>query len=146
LYARYRDQVDVFVVYIREAHPADGWRMAHNDQLGVTFDQPKTQEARNLVASSCCQSLRFSMPLLVDTIDDQVNRAYSGFPDRLYLLDREGRVVYKGGRGPYHYNPRELEQSLLLLFLEEALARTTEPAGNPEPAGDAAQTPETAGE
>jgi hypothetical protein len=119
--------VDVYAVYIREAHPADGWKMENNDHVGVTVDQPKTQEARNLVASHCCQALRLAMPLLVDTIDDQLNRAYSGFPDRLYLIDREGKVVYKGGRGPYGYKPRELEQALLMLLLDEAKAKE---AGN----------------
>ena len=69
------------------------------------------------------------MPLLVDTIDDQVNRAYSGFPDRLYLIDREGKVAYKGGRGPFGYKPRELEQTLLMLLMDEELAKA--PAAGP---------------
>jgi len=103
--------------------------MQRNDQVGVTVDQPKTQEARNLVAGHCCQALRLAMPLLVDTINDQTNHAYSGFPDRLYLLDREGKVVYKGGRGPYGYKPSELEQTLLMLLLDEAKANA---AGNAE--------------
>lgn len=114
--------MDVFAIYIREAHPADGWKMEANDNVGVSFDQPATQEARNLVASACCQALNLTMPLLVDTIDDRVNRAYSGFPDRLYLVDRHGKVVYKGGRGPYGYKPRELEQSLLMLLLDETMS------------------------
>ena len=123
MYARYKDQVDVYAVYIREAHPTDGWRMRSNDKVGVALAQPKTQAERNLAASECCQSLRLTMPLLVDTIDDQVNRAYSGFPDRLYLIDRQGKVAYKGGRGPYGYKPRQLEQNLLLMLLEEKLAQ-----------------------
>src|SRR5258708_3989208 len=101
--------------------------MQNNEQVGVSADQPKTQEARNIVASRCCQALHLAMPLLVDTISDQVNRAYSGFPDRLYLIDREGKVVYKGGRGPYGYKPRELEQTLLMLLLDETKANA---AGN----------------
>ena len=63
------------------------------------------------------------MPLLADTIDDQVNRAYSGFPDRLYLIDRQGKVAYKGGRGPYGYKPRQLEQNLLLMLMEEKMTQ-----------------------
>lgn len=97
--------------------------MSANDSVGVTVEQPKTQEARNLVASHCCKALDLAMPLLVDTIDDSVNRAYSGFPDRLYLIDREGKVAYKGGRGPYGYKPRELEQNLLMLLLDDGGVR-----------------------
>jgi hypothetical protein len=97
--------------------------MSGNDRVGVTVNQPKTSEARNLAASKCCQALHLAMPLLVDTIDDQVNRAYSGFPDRLYLIDRQGKVAYKGGRGPFGYKPRQLEQNLLMLLLEEKMAK-----------------------
>src|SRR5262245_27727130 len=95
--------------------------MSSNDRVGVTLEQPKTGEARNLAASKCCQALHLAMPLLVDTIDDDVNRAYSGFPDRLYLIDRTGKIAYQGGRGPYGYKPRQLEQHLLLMLLEEKL-------------------------
>ncbi len=116
--------MDVFTIYIREAHPTDGWKMQGNDRVGVTIEQPKTQEARNLVASECCEALQLTMPLLVDTISDETNRAYSGFPDRLYLIDREGKVIYKGGRGPFGYKPRELEQSLLMFLLDEFMAKS----------------------
>ena len=115
--------MDVYAVYIREAHPADGWKMRGNERVGVIIDQPKTAEAKNLAASKCCHALHLAMPLLVDTIDDQVNRAYSGFPDRLYLIDRQGKVAYKGGRGPFGYKPRQLEQNLLLMLLEEKMAK-----------------------
>ena len=71
------------------------------------------------------------MPLLVDTLDDSVNRAYSGFPDRLYLLDRAGKVAFKSGRGPFGYKPRELEQTLLMLLLDEHLHTTLAPARAP---------------
>jgi hypothetical protein len=101
--------------------------MSSNDRFGVALEQPKTQEARNLAASACCQALGLTMPLLVDTLEDDVNRAYSGFPDRLYLIDREGKVIYKGGRGPFGYKPRELEQSLLLYLLSEQVPPPSAP-------------------
>jgi hypothetical protein len=127
LYARYRERVEVYAVYIREAHPTDGWRMNSNDRAGVALEQPRTQAARNLAASTCCQSLGLMMPLLVDTVEDEVNCAYSGFPDRLYLIDREGKIIYKGGRGPFGYKPRELEQTLLLYLLHEQMTPQTGP-------------------
>jgi hypothetical protein len=129
MYARWRDQVDFYSVYIREAHPSDGWSMESNDRVGISIAQPKTGEQRTQVATKCCESLKMSMPLLVDTIDDSVGRAYSGFPDRLYLIDRQGKVAYKGGRGPFGYKPRELEQTIVLMLLDEA---GTAAAGGPE--------------
>jgi Iodothyronine deiodinase len=120
MYARWRDEVDFYAVYIREAHPADGWSMESNDRVGIKIAQPKSTEERKQVAVDCCASLQMSMPLLVDSIDDYVGRAYSGFPDRLYLIDRAGKVAYKGGRGPFGYKTRELEQTMLMMFLDEA--------------------------
>jgi hypothetical protein len=49
-------------------------------------------------------------------------------PDRLYLIDRTGRVAYKGGRGPFGFKPPELGQAIAMLLLEEHLARE-KPAG-----------------
>lgn len=120
MYARWRDYVDFYAVYIREAHPSDGWSMESNDRVGVKVAQAKSTEERTQVAAQCCESLKMAMPLLVDTIDDRVGRAYSGFPDRLYVIDRDGKVAYKGGRGPFGYRPRELEQTLVLMILDEA--------------------------
>jgi hypothetical protein len=111
-------------VYVREAHPTDGWRMKSNDRAGVAFAQPTTFEERADVAAKCCAALKMTIPLVVDDVDDRVGRAYSGMPDRLYLIDREGRVAYKGGRGPFGFKPGELDQAVALLLLEEALSKS----------------------
>ncbi len=90
----------------------------------MTIAQPKDKEAREAVAEQCCAKLEISMPLVVDEMDDRVGHAYSGMPDRLYVLDREGRVAYKGGRGPFGFKPGEMEQALLLLLLDEETPTT----------------------
>jgi alkylhydroperoxidase family enzyme len=61
-----------------------------------------------------------TMPLLVDDMQDRVGHLYSGMPDRLFLIDRDGRVAYKGGRGPFGFKVGELEQSLVMMLLDEA--------------------------
>lgn len=60
-----------------------------------------------------------SIPLVVDGIDNQVETHYSGFPDRLYVVDRDGKVAYKAGRGPFGFIPGEMEQSLIMLLLDD---------------------------
>ena len=107
-------------MYVREAHPTDGWSMESNDRAGVAVAQPKNRDERAKVAEKCCDLLEMNMPVLVDEIDDRVGNAYSGMPDRLYLVDRLGRVAYKSGRGPFGFKPGEMEQSLAMLLLEDA--------------------------
>ncbi len=106
-------------IYVREAHPTDGWRMTSNDRAGISFSQPTSSQERKGVASKCCQSLAMSMPLLVDDLSDRVGHAYSGMPDRLYVIDRSGRVAYKGGRGPFGFKPGEMEQALVMTLLDQ---------------------------
>jgi hypothetical protein len=93
--------------------------MESNDQAGIQVKQPRSNDDRTQVAEKCCSKLGMSIPLLVDGIRNRVEEAYSGFPDRLYLIDSRGRVAYKGGRGPFGFKPEELEQALALLLLAE---------------------------
>jgi hypothetical protein len=116
---RYGNRVEFIAVYVREAHPTDGWRMSSNDEAGISIKQPDDKPERVSVAQRCCTALKMSMPLVVDELDDRVGHAYSGMPDRMYLIDRQGRVAYKGGRGPFGFKPGELEQSIVLLLHEE---------------------------
>ena len=109
------------MAYVREAHPVEGWRLPQNEQAGIKVRQPQTRAERESVARECCSALSMSMPLLVDEIDDRVGHAYSGMPDRLYIIDRDGRVVYKSGRGPRGFKPGEMEQSLLMLLLDQGV-------------------------
>jgi hypothetical protein len=126
--ARFGNEVDFLAVYLREAHPTDGWKMASNERVGVRVAQPKTREERCQAAHLCDSALSMGIPILVDDLDDAVGRAYSGFPDRLYLIDRDGLVVHKSGRGPFGFRPRELEQSLVMLLLD-----TTKPTSETAP-------------
>jgi hypothetical protein len=119
LHARYKDRVEFLAVYVREAHPTDGWRMASNDNAGIVIAQPSSFTDRAGVAKKCCSALEITMPLVVDGLDDRVGSAYSGMPDRLYVIDRAGKVAYKGGRGPFGFKPGEMEQSLAMLLLDQ---------------------------
>ncbi len=48
--------------------------------------------------------------------DNGVERAYTGWPDRLYVIDRDGRIAYKSAAGPFGFKPAEVEASLKGLF------------------------------
>jgi hypothetical protein len=111
------------MIYVREAHPAEGWWMESNKKVDANLSQPKTDDERCNAAKLCQTRLDVSMPMLVDSIKDEVGTAYSGMPERLFVIDRKGRVAYKGGRGPFHFNLPEFEQSLILLLNRESQAQ-----------------------
>jgi hypothetical protein len=125
LYRRYRDRAKFYLVYVREAHPSDGWWSLHNQRMGIDLAQPTTDQQRCDVAGQCRQHLEMEMPFLVDSVADTVGATYSGMPNRLYLLDHEGRVVFKSGRGPFGFKPGELEQALIWQLSERPTARQT---------------------
>lgn len=90
------------MVYIREAHPSDGWAVPGNK---FQLTDPKTLEERRKVAKEFTDRLKVSIPVLVDTIDDRLGKAYAGWPDRLYVLDAKGKVALKGAPGPLGFVP-----------------------------------------
>jgi len=120
---RYRDQATFLAVYVREAHPTDGWAMKSNETVGVKVSQPKSLTERRAVAAQCTERLKPSIPLLVDDVDDATGHAYSGMPARLYVIDRQAQVVYKGGRGPFGFKAGEMEQALVMTLLDQSLAK-----------------------
>ena len=112
--------------------------MESNDKVGISIAQPKIFGVRTKVAEQCCTRLEISMPLLVDEINDRVGHLYSGMPDRLYLIDSDGRIAYKSGRGPFGFKTGELEQSLVMLLLDKETTTVQSQHGIPIPSQAAA--------
>jgi hypothetical protein len=92
-------------VYIQEAHPSDVWQMEANVKQNVVFRTPKSDAERSEIAGACVRNLRLRIPALLDPLDNPTERAYTGWPDRLYVIDRDGRVAYKS-------SPAEMEDTL----------------------------------
>lgn len=112
MYREFRDRVDFYVVYIQEAHASDMWQSAANERDGVLFSLPKSQQERSLVASACVRKLGLEMPALIDGLDNAVDKAYTGWPDRLYVIGKEGLVRYKSGPGPFGFDPQQMRPSV----------------------------------
>lgn len=118
IYKRFKDDAVFLNVYVREAHPTDGWKMESNAKVGVAVAQPKTYSERTAVAQQCHKLLKPTIPLLVDDVDDRTGNAYSGMPARLYVIDKSGRVAFKSGRGPFGFKTGEMEQALVMTLLD----------------------------
>lgn len=99
-------------VYILEAHPSDVWQMQSNIKDQVVFASPKDEEERTFVAGACVRKLGIKFPAVIDGFDNTTEKAYTGWPDRIYLIDGKGRVAYKSRPGPFGFMPDELRAAL----------------------------------
>ena len=122
LYEGYHEQVQFLSIYIREAHPKDGWWLGGGimgtmmkrgvPNVATDINDPKTYEERQGVAKQCAETLQYGIRTYVDEMDDAVSKAYAAKPTRLYLVGLDGRVVYAGGPGPYGFSPTALKTAI----------------------------------
>ncbi len=100
------------MVYITEAHPSDVWQMQSNIKDKVVFASPKDEEERALVAGACVRKLGIKIPAVIDQFGNSTEQAYTGWPDRLYLIDAKGHVAYKEKPGPFGFKSDDLRAAL----------------------------------
>jgi hypothetical protein len=100
------------VVYITEAHPSDVWQMQSNIKDQVVFASPRSEDERSEIAGTCVRKLGIEIPAVLDEFGNSTEFAYTGWPDRLYLINASGRIVYKSKPGPFGFNPDDLQAAL----------------------------------
>jgi hypothetical protein len=120
--------VQFFVVYIREAHALDSPSPLGGKGMPIVED-PLLLSERLEVAKVCMSKLALEpIPALVDGMDDAVNAAYEAWPDRLYLVGKDGRIAFRGDPGPAGFQPGELEAAIRAeLGLADEVEETTPP-------------------
>ena len=122
LYERHHQRVQFMMVYIREAHPTDGWWLGgglsgfainkFEPRVSTSIRDPQTLEERRAAAGQCEAALAYGIRTWVDDVDDAVNNAYAAWPTRLYLVCVDGRVVYHGGLGPFGFSPKAMGKAI----------------------------------
>ena len=86
--------------------------MQSNVHDRVLFASPKNQDERFNVAGACVRKLGIKFPALVDGFDNRVETAYTGWPDRLYLIAPGGKVLFKTKAGPFGFDPKLLASAI----------------------------------
>jgi len=107
-------------VYITEAHPSDVWQMQSNIKDKVVFASPTNEEERAFIAGACVRKLGLKFPAVLDEFGNSTEQAYTGWPDRIYLVDRGGRIAYKSKPGPFGFKPEQLGAALAQAFPTQA--------------------------
>jgi hypothetical protein len=86
--------------------------MPVNEREGVVYKQPKSYEERCRVASDCIKGMKLSIPSLVDDMQDTAEKGYSGWPDRIFIVGQNGKILYRGEQGPRGFKVEEAEAAL----------------------------------
>ena len=85
LYGKYEPKgFAFFIVYVREAHPGENY--PHHK----SFEQ-KLEHAEKLRKLEDINKI----PIVIDDINGTAHNAYGLLPNMVYLIDKEGMVVYK---------------------------------------------------
>jgi len=102
----------VVFVYIAEAHAIDEWQLQSNLDDDVIVAQHRTIEERFAAARAGVARLGLTMPVLVDGMHDAVSEAFAAWPERIYVVGCDGRIAFKGGPGPWEFDPEAAGQAL----------------------------------
>ncbi len=101
IYDELKEQFAFLLIYIREAHPEDGWQLDINREQSVVYDQPVIAGDRGPIARDCVNQHAMDMPVAMDDMDNTIDSLYSGSPERLYLIDTDGIVRHRSVPGPF---------------------------------------------
>jgi hypothetical protein len=99
-------------VYISEAHPSDEWQMDSNVKDGFVHEQPKSLDDRKAMGRVLVEKLKYRVPVVLDPLDGRTEKAFAAWPERIYILAPGGRVLYKGGMGPFGFDVEEASKRL----------------------------------
>ncbi len=112
LSVKYKDVAHFVIVYVKEAHAEDEWQTATNEETGVVYAQPTNIDERRELARAFVDQMDVDTETLLDDIDNTAMACYAAWPERLYVIDTNGRIVYKGGIGPFYFDPDEVDEVL----------------------------------
>lgn len=81
--------------------------MKSNVDESICYPQPQTLVQRVAIANDFIQRFHFPLPISVDDMQETADLAYGAWPERIYIIDESGVIMYRGGLGPFNYHPEE---------------------------------------
>jgi hypothetical protein len=113
---KYKKDVEFLLVYVREAHPTDGWQVPRNEKENVLLESAKSFEQKDEHAASCARNLGIEFTTLVDGMDNGTEQAYAAWPDRYYIVGIDGKIVEKGAQGPAGFRADRIDAAIQKLL------------------------------
>ena len=101
--------------------------MKSNVDQNICYMQPRTFPQRVAIANDFVTRFHYPIPIEIDTMNDAADHTYGGWPERIYIIDESGKIVYRGGLGPFNYHPEEARAWLARRFPQTASASLAAP-------------------
>ena len=86
--------------------------MGYNEKAGIVYNQPKTAEERVKIAHACKSGLQLELPFVLDNIENTAAALYAAWPERIYVIAKDGKIHFRGDMGPAGFKPLVAETSL----------------------------------
>jgi hypothetical protein len=99
------------------------WQMESNVRDRVIFRNPATDRERRDVAGACVRNLHIAIPALIDSLGNNVERNYTAWPDRLFVIGIDGTIRWRSEAGPFGFSAKRLATALKSLPGEIASIR-----------------------
>jgi phage shock protein A len=86
-------KISIYTIYTRENYPIGEWNVDRNREEGVMVEQPADLDGRLALAKQAKTTLKLTVPILMDTMDDATAKAYGGLTNAAVLVGRDGKVI-----------------------------------------------------
>lgn len=106
LFEKYGEKFQFVFIYLREAHPENGWKF-YNQNYPVVHDSTDDLKIRRSGCETFYEKYKVAYPILIDDMTDTAAVAYAAWPSRLYVVDQKGVIKYQGHPGPWGYKPTD---------------------------------------
>ncbi len=81
------------VIYTREAYPAGQWDIDRNNEQHISVQQAKDFTGREAEAEYARATLRITLPMAVDSMEDEAATAFGALPNGAVVIDKQGNLI-----------------------------------------------------
>ena len=104
LYQEYKNVAEFRLIYIREAHAKNSRRPVEY-AFELDISEHTSFEERCQVAEQLFEDKKLTIPCLIDDMENTVGGLYQGWPDRIFIVRKDGKLAVAADRGPFGFEP-----------------------------------------
>jgi hypothetical protein len=90
---QFANRAEFLIIYTRESHPVGEWEVDRNKRDKLAIEQPASLDERKAIAQQAKQTLKITIPMAIDSMDDRTAQSYDGFTSAAAVIGRDGTVV-----------------------------------------------------